>query len=105
MIVNRGYLYVTPKQKFVDWSNELEDFKITLEMVEANVYLIEEEFFEDELVIKANFKAIMKNEFTAVTEDAEEWPCEIKLETFNEYFEIKAGSTVVDLQSNNLKKD
>ena len=105
MIVNRGYLIVTPTQKFVDWSNELEEFKISLDHVEANVYLIEEDFFEEELVIKSNFKRIMANEFASITSNEEEWPCAIQLDNLNEFFVVKSGSMVFDLQKSNLIKD
>ena len=37
------------------------------EFSEPNVYLIEEDFFEDEPVIKANFKKIFNNEIYAVS--------------------------------------
>ena len=62
-VVNRGYIYVEPKQAFCDWAKQHDpefDFDESDDL-EGNLYLIEEDFFEYEPLIEAHFKKIMKN--------------------------------------------
>lgn len=104
--VNRGYLLVKPTQKFLDWANSFDtDFPMTLEFVEGNLYLIEEDFMETEPILKAHFKKIFENECIAITDDSEDWPCEFKLENFEQYFTYEFGTTVFDALSNNLRSE
>ena len=72
--------------------------------VEPSVYLIEEDFYDDEPIIKANFKAIFYNELDAVSETDDDYPS-IDLETFMTWFDVKLGSSVFDAQSSDLKRD
>ena len=54
--VNRGYLIVQAKEPFMSWANQYdEDFTVD-GVLEPNIYLIEEDFFEEEPIIKANFR-------------------------------------------------
>ena len=71
------------------------------EFSEPNVYLIEEDFFEDEPVIKANFKKIFNNEIYAVSSEEENFP-EITLENFEEWFSYLLGNTVFDCEKGKL---
>jgi hypothetical protein len=104
--VNRGYMSVKPTQKFLDWANTMDqEYPVTLEFCEGNIYLIEEDFMEVEPILKANFKAIFENEFTAITEEDDLWPCEFKLENFEQYFTVEFGTTVLDTQKSDLKRD
>lgn len=103
-IVNRGFIRVKAKQPFSDWANSMEDEFIMDDFVESNVYLIEEDFFEIEPLIKANFKKIFKNELLAVSEDKDDYP-EITLELFEEWFETEVGNAVFDCEKSDLKRD
>lgn len=104
--VNRGYLLVKPTQKFVDWANSIdEEMPTSFDFIEGNVYLIEEDFMETEPILKANFKKIFANELDAVTDDESLWPCEIKLENFNQFFSHEFGTTVFDTLSSNIRTD
>lgn len=103
-IVNRGYIIVRPKQPFISWANEREDeFSVDGE-IEPNIYLIEEDFFEIEPVIEANFKKIFKNELSAITDNEDEFPA-LKQEIFDLWFDVEIGSTVFDILKADLKKD
>jgi hypothetical protein len=104
-IVNRGYITVTPNQKFWDWANEFEsDMEFSVEDdVEPNVYLITEEFFEIEPIIEQNFKKIFKNELAMITEEEETWPQDRTMEVFLEWFKLEIGSTVFDLEKSDIK--
>ncbi len=104
--INRGYLFVKPTQKFVDWANSIDgEIPISFEFIEGNVYLIEEDFMETEPILKANFKKIFTAEFESVTDDSSHWPCEIKLENFEQYFNFEFGGTVFDTLSSNIRTD
>lgn len=97
-IVNRGYISVKPLKPFVDWANKIEEeFYIDLDS-EANVYLIDEDFFDTDPVIEANFKRIFKNELSSVSEDEQNYP-EINLIRFHEWFHVELGSSVFDCDS------
>ena len=101
-IVNRGYIIVKAKQSFVYWANQLEEeFKMSSDS-EPNIYLIEEDFFEIEPIIKKYFKKIFANELMAISEDESIYP-EFKLEVFDEWFSYELGSTVFDTQTEQLQ--
>ncbi len=103
-IVNRGFITVRPKQAFVDWANiQDEEFQIDIN-AEPTVYLIEEDFFEVDPIIESNFKKIFMCELEAVTDDEEEYP-EIKMDVFLTWFELEVGSTVIDLQEDQLSAE
>lgn len=104
--VNRGYIIVKPTESFIEWANSIEGgIKVYPNFVEGNVYLIEEDFMDTEPILKANFKKIFANEFEPVTDDQAGWPCEIKFENFEKFFEVEFGSTVFDTLTNNLRAD
>ncbi len=101
-IVNRGYIVVKAKQPFIDWVNAQED-EFTMDLSsEGNVYLVEEDAFDDEPLIKSNFKKVFLNELASVSDDDTTYP-EIKLEVFGEWFDVEIGSAVFDCESNGLQ--
>ena len=100
-IVNRGYLIVQPKQAFIDWAAK-QDAEIDLfGELEPSIYLIEEDFFEDEPIIEQNFKKIFFNELESFSEDEDGYP-EVKRANFDEWFSVNAGSAVYDAQKEGL---
>ncbi len=101
-IVNRGYLKVKGKQPFIDWVKQMDKDLFFDDDAEANIYLVEEDFFDLEPVVKANFKKIFLNELDAVTEDDSSFP-EIKMEVFQEWFEVEAGTMVFDCEKGGLQ--
>jgi hypothetical protein len=101
-IVNRGYIIIRPKQAFIDWAMAQDEEYVLDQSSEPNVYLIEEDFFEDEPVIKSNFKKIFKNELFSVSEDAESFP-EISLENFELWFSCVLGNMVFDTEKGKLE--
>jgi hypothetical protein len=103
-IVNRGFIAVRPKQPFVEWANQQDDeFKIDLD-VEPTLYLIEEDFFEIEPIIERNFKKIFTCELDAVSDNEDGFP-EITMDVFMDWFSLEVGSTVIDLQKEDLIRD
>lgn len=106
-IVNRGYLSVKPKQPFIDWVNTFEnEIELSLEYDdEPSIYLITEDFIDEAPIIKQHFKKIIENELNAVTENQEDWPQISTLEDFLNWFEIRLGSMVFDLEKSNIVKE
>lgn len=103
-IVNRGYISIKAKQPYIDWVNEMEGAEIMDAETEANIYLIEEDFFDEEPVLKAKFKAIFRNELMAISEDEENYPV-INIETFNDWFKVEMGASVFDCVPGGLKSE
>jgi hypothetical protein len=103
-IVNRGYLSVKALQPFIEWVNGQEDEFIIDEQTEPNIYLIDEDFFDLEPVIKSNFKKIFLNELQAISEDEESYPT-INMENFEAWFSVEAGTSVFDCEKGGLNAD
>ena len=103
-VLNRGFITITPKKPFFDWSNTIDsEIQFSIEDdIEPTVYLITEDFFDIEPLIEQHFKKIFKNELTAITEDEELWPTERNIDVFLEWFEINVGSMVFDLEKSNI---
>ncbi|GAB5417954.1 MAG: hypothetical protein Crog4KO_14070 [Crocinitomicaceae bacterium] len=102
--VNRGYIIVRPKEAFIVWANENDADYSDLEDNEPNIYLIEEDFFDDETVLKGYFKRIFENELFAVTDNESKFP-PIRWEIFNEWFNVQLGATVFDAEASALQAD
>jgi hypothetical protein len=102
--INRGYIKVKAKQSYIEWVNAREDEFTINSGTDSNIYLIEEEFFEIEPVLKSNFQKIFLNELQAISEEEEDYP-EITLENFKEWFELEIGNTVFDCESSQLISD
>lgn len=99
---NRGFLIVRPLKPMIDWSAQFDEL-IALDVnSEPTVYLIEEDFIDEEPILKANFKNIFVNELSAVSEEESTFP-EIKWEIFQEWFDVEAGTAVFDLEKSDLK--
>ena len=103
-VLNRGFITITPKKPFFDWSNTIDsEIQFSIEDdIEPTVYLITEDFFDIEPLIEQHFKKIFKNELTAITEDEELWPTERNIDVFLEWFDINLGSMVFDLEKSNI---
>ena len=102
--VNRGYMIVRPKEAYIIWANENDADYSDLEDNEPNVYLIQEDFYDDEAVLKQYFKEIFSNELYAVTDNEAKFP-PIRWEVFNEWFDVKLGATVFDAEDGQIQAD
>jgi len=105
-IVNRGFIIVEPKAPFFEWTTqfELDLYFDENDGVEPTVYLIQEDFVDDELVVEQNFKKIFKSELSAITEDETDWP-KISFDLFKEWFSYRLGSMVMDLEKGKLERE
>ena len=88
----------------IEWSEKIEGIFPLDSQSEPSVYLIEDDFIDEEPILKANFKKIFLNELNAVTNDDSLYP-EIKWEVFVEWFDIVTGTAVFDLKNTDLKCD
>lgn len=102
--VNRGYIYVKPTDVFIEWANKYDDDYTDLTSNEGTVYLIEEDFYDDEAMLTSKFKAIFSNELMAISEDETTYP-EINRSNFDQFFVYELGSNTFDLEKSDLKAD
>jgi hypothetical protein len=104
-IINRGYLILKVKAPFIQWANKFDDeFQFDdLDDLEPSIYLIEEDFFDNEQIIKQNFKKIFLNELMAVSDDEATYP-EIREEDFYNWFMVTVGTTVFDAEKSDLNR-
>ena len=103
--MNRGFIFVRPKKTFVDWAKEIDADLVMDEHAEGSIYLIEEEFWDDELVLKQYAKKIASQEFSSIIEDNAFWPKWKELIEFEKFFSIEMGCTCIDLLKEPLQKD
>ena len=104
-MVNRGFMVCRPKQSFWNWANQQPETVMPFDEgdgVEPSIYLIEEDFMEEEPVLEQHFKKVFKNELSTVNSDESAWPEKLTLELFHEWFEVVMGSTVFDTQKSDL---
>lgn len=102
-ILNRGQIVVFPTENFQNWAkqNSEEDLFFSSQ-AEPSVYLIEEEFWDDELITEKYRKKILKREFSEICSDDSKWPIIKDNEQFRSYFNVFLGLIVVDLLESDL---
>lgn len=103
-VLNRGYIIVSPKSIFF---NELTpqsniDYLVS-EEPEPSVYLIEEDFWDDETVLKKYYKRIVHSEMSQLETKDAHLLGKIKFENIHEYFKITMGNLVFDLDERSLE--
>jgi hypothetical protein len=102
-IINRGQIVIFPTKNFEAWAlQHSEDELYFSENPEPSVYLIEEEFWEDELVLEKYRKKIIKRECSEICSEEEKWPIIKNNEQFRHYFKAHLGIMVIDLLDSDL---
>ena len=104
-LVNRGFIFVRPSKTFIEWAKEIDTDLVIDENAEGSTYLIEEEFWDDELILKQYAKKIASQEFSSITEDETAWPKWTELAEFEALFRIDMGCTCIDLLKEPLQKE
>jgi hypothetical protein len=98
MIVDRGFIMVEAQPEFIQWVQKYsKDSVIGLEDSEPSIYLITDDFMDDEIVIKQHFEEIFAYELEISGIDESDWP-EIHLDNFMRLFLVKVGVSVFDLK-------
>ena len=104
-LINRGFLMVKPKQLFIDWAISVDPQLMMDEDSEGSVYLIEEEFWDDDLLVEKYAKKIWTQECHAITEGQTEIPSLPNLENIHEFFHFELGCTVIDMLKDPISKE
>jgi hypothetical protein len=104
--VNRGFISITPTQLFIAWalkySNEEQFFTNN---PEPSIYLIEDDFWEDAIILEKYFKKIAQEEFKAICSDEEKFPVLSNEDEFSLYFSSSLGTIIHDLLKEKLEKE
>jgi hypothetical protein len=98
MIVDRGFIMVEAQSEFINWIQlNAKDTVIGIEDSEPSIYLITDDFLDDDLVIKQYYEEIFLYELELCGIDESLWP-EITLDNFNRFFQTKVGVSVFDIK-------
>ncbi|MBM3916926.1 MAG: hypothetical protein FJ349_04845 [Sphingomonadales bacterium] len=104
-LVNRGFIQVKPKEKLVAWAAEKNSDLLLHADAEATIYLIEEDFWDDDVVLKKYSKKIAQQEFDALGFGQALWPETFQIEDFEAWFACELGCTCIDLLKEPLLKE
>lgn len=97
-ILNRGFISIKPTTLFSNWKkSQLQEELIEPENVEATIYLIEDEFWDEDEMIKKYFKKIAKQECQVISESIIDLPKIETIEDFSKFFHTEFGTFVFDL--------
>ena len=104
-LVNRGFIFVKARTVFIKWAQTIDPDLLIDEQAEGSVYLIEEEFWDDELILKTYAKKIASHEFGSITDAEELWLPWTTTEEFEALFTVELGCTCLDLRKEPLQKE
>lgn len=104
-VINRSAITIVHKKPYVEWNNLLlPEMPISENTIgESSTYLIENFFDNAEAVIKKHYKEIFENELFQVWTDENDWPENISLKLFYEWFTVEVSGWVYDLNKTNLE--
>ena len=105
-LLNRGFISIKPSKDFLNWKkiNSKEEF-FEPENPEPTIYLIEEEFWDEEELLKKYAKKIVKQEFNAIDDSITIYPKIETIDDFTKFFIYEIGSFVIDLLKTPIKLD
>ena len=97
-VLNRGYIIVSPKSIFFhELTPQANNDYLVSEEPEPSIYLIEEDFWDDDTVLKKYYKRIVLGEMSQLEIKDANLLGKIKFENIHEYFNITMGGLVFDL--------
>lgn len=97
-VLNRGFISVSPRAIFISEAlNNSKNDVISPKNPEPSIYLIEEDFWDDETILKKYFKQILRGEIKQLDTENESSLSKIKFDNIHDYFNISMGSLVFDL--------
>jgi len=103
-VYNRSAFTVTAKKPFIDWINRLDPknpLKIRV-LGESSTYLTKPDFTDAAAHLKKYHKEIFELELESMWTDEEDWPENITLELFHEWFSVEISNWVYDLSKKPL---
>jgi hypothetical protein len=105
-MLNRGFISVKPTIDFLNWKkSQSNEELIEPELAEATVYLIEDEFWDEEEMLKKYFKKIAKQEFLSCSETVKTIPEIECVEDFFKFFTAEFGTFVFDFLKNPISSE
>ena len=103
-VLNRGFISVSPKPVFIsELLKDSEVDRLTPNHPEPSIYLIEEDFWDDETIFKKYYKRIFDGETKQYGVENNVHPLDINFENIRDYFNISLGSMVFDLDHRPLE--
>ncbi len=102
--INRVALTITPKKPFFDWLSRLYPGVSQDEVLESNVYLLEETIDEDTW-IREKFDVFFQMELEEWHDDKKDWPLKRNFKMFREWFYFTISATVYDMEKEPVYKD
>lgn len=108
-VVDRTAVIIRPKQKFIDWFNDLyPDEPLTHEDIEPSIYLISDEGNHYEEAFEAHFKKRFDRYFKMELENWEsnkkKWPQKRTYKMFIEWFDVQVSGMVYDMEKTPILK-
>ena len=104
-LVNRGFIFVKARPVFIKWAQTIDPDLLIDEQAEGSVYLIEEEFWDDDVILKKYGKQIAQQEFESLGFEIADWPESFELDDFLSWFSCELGCTCIDLLKEPLQKE
>jgi hypothetical protein len=104
-LINRGFLLAKPNAAFIEWATQIDPELMMDENSEGSLYLIEEEFWDDDLIIEKYAKKIWAQECSNIDADPKNWPALSEIQSITHYFQLELGCTVIDLLKEPLSQD
>lgn len=108
--INRAALVVRPGKPFLDWAASLDEeapeHAKDLEK-RVSIYLVAEDPDEKEETapLENYWRHIFEEQLAGWSQDENEWPKNLSLEMFKQWFELAGESVVVDLESGPIKHE
>jgi len=103
-ILNRGFISVTPKPFFYEAAaKEMNEEVFTFKNAEPTIYLIEEDFWDNETVLKKHFKKIIATEKRQLNPSHNLKLDQINIENVGEYFTFRFGNLVIDNEDSGIE--
>lgn len=104
-LINRGFIQIKPTLKLVEWAANKNPALLLDDDAEATIYLIEEEFWDDDVILKKYGKQIAQQEFESLGFEIADWPESFELDDFLSWFSCELGCTCIDLLKEPLQKE
>lgn len=94
--INRAYIKISPTVKFWEILEPYIEDKEFIPFHEPTLYLIEEDIWDENLILMKYIEKITLNEINQLTEQRISLSETINIVTFNTYFTYEIGGSVVD---------
>jgi hypothetical protein len=103
-ILNRGFISVTPKPSFYDEAaKEMDADIVHFENPEPTIYLIEEDFWDNQSILKKHFKKIIACEKRQLSPANKLELADVNAENLTHYFTFSFGNLVVDNEDKGIE--